>query len=274
MCCCAYLRYSYIIKVTMFFKKKKETATPAIKMKTIICIPGIWKDRSDLVSSIFNNNANEFIFSGNVLLNMNTQQQFEIEVCDHDERMANSFKVAGMANRLDDSFLGEIEKHNTVIYLIGEGGSLEKAEAIAKAAQAIINAGGRGVKVETAGKAFTKEQWTSLIAGKPQSNLYKMFVLDSITEIETETVFSCGMHNLGLKDTIVSRTTLEESLDMISIFSYYQIVDKPVIRHGKTFSKAADSPIYQILEEPSPPYSGMELFENPYGMWRLQRKIS
>jgi len=101
-----------------------------------------------------------------------------------------------------------------------------------------------------------------------------MFVLDSITENETETVFSCGMHNLGLKDTIISGTTLEESLDMISIFSYYQIVDKPVIRHGQTFSKPADSPIYQILEEASPPYSGMELFENPYGMWRLQRKIS
>ena len=35
---CSIVNYSYITKVTMFFKKKKETAAPAIKMKTIICI--------------------------------------------------------------------------------------------------------------------------------------------------------------------------------------------------------------------------------------------
>lgn len=258
----------------MFFKKKKGNAPTALKIKTIICIPGVWRDRTDLVTSIFNNNVNEYIFAGNILLNTKTEQHFEIEVCDRDERMVNSFKVPGMVNQLGDSYLSEIDKHNTVVYLIGEGGSLEKAEAIAKAAQAIINAGGIGVKVETAGKAFTKEQWASLAAGEPEGNLYRMFVLDSITENETETVFSCGMHNLGLKDTIISGETLEESLDIISTFSYYQIVDKPVIAHSQTFSKAADSPIYQILEEPTPPYSGMELFENPYGMWRLQRKIS
>lgn len=258
----------------MFFKKKKENTPAVVKIKTIICIPGIWNDRTDLVTSIFNNNANEYIFAGNVLLNTKTEQHFEIEICGRDERMVNSFRVAGMINQLGDSYLSEIDKHNTVVYLSGEGGSLEKAEAIAKAAQAIINAGGRGVKVETAGKAFTNDQWTSLVAGEPQSNLYRMFVLDSITENEAESVFSCGMHNLGLKDTIISQTTLEESVNLISIFSYYQIVDKPVIRHGQTFSKAADSPIYQILEETTPPYSGMELFENPYGMWRLQRKSS
>lgn len=257
----------------MFFKKRKENAPAVVKLKIIICIPGIWRDRTDLVTSIFNTNANEYIFAGNVLLNTKTEQHFEIEVYDRDERMVNSFKVAGMVNQLGDSYLSEIDKHNTVVYIIGEGGSLEKAEAIAKAAQAIINAGGKGVKVETAGKAFTNEHWTSLVAGEPQSNLYKMFVLDSITKNGTETVFSCGMHNLGLKDTIISGETLEQSIDIISTFSYYQIVDKPVIVHNQTFSKASDSPIYQILEEPTPPYSGMELFENPYGMWRLQRKI-
>jgi hypothetical protein len=238
-------------------------------MKTIICIPGTWQDSSDLAVSIANKNENEYIFAGRVLLNLSNNQFFEIELCGRDERMRNSFRVAGMVNQLGESFLTQIDEHTMVLYLIGDGGSLEMARSMAEASQAILNAGGIGVKVETAGKAFTKMHWTDLLASGPPGNLYPMFVLDSIVD-RAGTVFSCGMHNLGLRDTIVSGETLQDSIDLISVFSYYQIVDKPHIISNQTFSVNTDAPIFRIVDEPKPPYQGNELFENPYGMWRLK----
>lgn len=49
-------------------------------------------------------------------------------------------------------------------------------------------------------------------------------------------------------------------------------MDKPEIRSGETFSIAIDAPVYEILDEEKQPYLGDELFENHFGMWRLQKK--
>ena len=116
-----------------------------------------------------------------------------------------------------------------------------------------------------------KEQWANLLAGEfDDLNLYKMFVLDSIIA-EDGTVFSCGMHNRGLKDTIISEETTAEAIAVISTFSYYQLIDKPMISSNQTFSRQAGDSVYQIIEEPNPPYASRELFTNPYGMWRLRQ---
>jgi hypothetical protein len=239
-------------------------------MKSILCIPGNWKDRIELLTSIATSSHNEYLFAGQILLNTPTSQHFEVEVCDRDERMATSFKVAGLVNSVSAEFLEDIDKHNMVVYLIGEGGSMETAEALAKAGGVLLKAGGIGIKVETAGKAFMKEQWMNLLSNDFESSSYKMFVLDAI-EAEDGTVYSCGMHNLGLKDTIVSDEAIDKAIDLIAIFSYYQIVDKPLISSNQTFSQRAGDGIYRITEEQDPPYAGHEQFGNPFGMWRLGR---
>ena len=239
-------------------------------MKSIICIPGIWKDRSELVLAIASNNSLEYLFAGNILLNIPTGKHFELEVYERDEKMANSFKIAGLVNQVSDLFLEEIDKHNTVVYLIAEGGNMESAEALARAGHAILKAGGIGIKVETAGKAFMKEQWVNLLNDEFDASSYKMFVLDSITT-EDGAVFSCGMHNLGLKDTIVSDEPIDQAVSLISIFSYYQIIDNPTISPNQTFSQSAGGTRYRIAEEPNPPYKGHELFNNTFGMWRLRQ---
>jgi hypothetical protein len=239
-------------------------------MKSLVCIPGIWKDRSELVLAIASNNSLEYLFAGNILLNIPTGKHFELEVCDRDEKMASSFKVAGLVNQVSDLFLEEIGKHNTVVYLIAEGGNMESAEALAKAGHAILKAGGIGIKVETAGKAFMKEQWANLLNDEFEASSYKMFVLDSITT-KDGSVFSCGMHNLGLKDTIVSGEPTDQAISLISIFSYYQMIDNPTISPNQTFSESAGGTRYRITEEPDPPYKGHELFNNPFGMWRLRQ---
>lgn len=103
-----------------------------------------------------------------------------------------------------------------------------------------------------------------------ESNLYEMFVVDSIVD-KDKSVYSCGMHNLGYKDTIVWGMGFQQSVDLINIFNYYQIVDKPTIRSKQTFSAEANAPKFIITEESNQPNKGYELFENPFGMLRLSK---
>jgi hypothetical protein len=250
---------------------KKKQSNPLVKPKTVLCIPGKWKDHDEVVASIATTNMNKFIFAGKIIMNIETEKSFELEICDSDERMRESFKWAGLVNRVTDEFLDEIEQHSSVIYIIGETGNLTDARAIAEAGNALLKAGGIGLKVESAGKAFTAEHWTKLLTDFEESRLYEMFVLDSIDDGEG-TTYSCGMHNLGFKDTIVSDVEFQEAYNLISIFGYYQLVDKPIIVHGQTFGVDHDAPSFKIIDEPNQPNKGHELFENPYGMWRLRRK--
>lgn len=250
------------------FRKK---AKPDIKVKTVLCIPGSWKDRSEIVTAIASKNLGDFIFAGKTLFNLKTNIGFEIEIFDRDDRMKDLFKYAGMVNMLSDEYLELIDRHVFVVYIIGETGDLQKAKSIAEAGLAVLKSGGIGIKVETSGKAFNKEHWTDLIINYHESNLYKMFVQDSISDVKG-TTYSCGMHNLGFKDTIISGEKFQESVDLISTFGFYQLIDKPSIVSNQTFSSSADSPIFQIIEEENQPYKGHELFGNPFGMWRLKRK--
>lgn len=83
-----------------------------------------------------------------------------------------------------------------------------------------------------------------------------MFVIESITT-DDGTVFSCGMQNLGLKDTIVSGLQFQEAVDLIRIFGFYQVVDKPAIISGQTFSATVDAPRFRIIEEQNLPTKAM-----------------
>lgn len=143
----------------MFKKKNKPTKQSEQKPKTILCIPGNWNDRAEIVTAIAENNINEFIFAGMFLLNLKTNTSFELEICEQDDRMKESFKCAGIVNQISEEFLNEVEKHKYVIYLSGETGDFKSAKSIAEAGNAILKSGGTGIKVETTGKAFTKKHW-------------------------------------------------------------------------------------------------------------------
>lgn len=129
----------------IFKKPEKELHQTNNKPKTILCIPGNWNDRSEIVSAIAENNMNEFIFAGMILLNLKTNEGFELEICERDDRMQESFKWAGMVNRISEEFLNEIDKHKYVIYLSAETGDLESAKSIAEAGNAILKSGGIGI---------------------------------------------------------------------------------------------------------------------------------
>lgn len=97
-----------------------------------------------------------------------------------------------------------------------------------------------------------------------------MFVLSVIND-ENGDIFSCGMHNLGLKDTILKKENDKESIETIYTFGFYQVVDNPIIKPQQTFALSKTAPIYRVLDEKTQPYQGEECYENPFGMWRLEK---
>ena len=255
----------------IFKKKTKPNYSEFKRPRTILCIPGTWNDRSEIVQTIAENNLNEYLFAGMILMNVKTNKGFELEVCERDDRMRESFGFAGMVNRVSKEFLDQIDKHTYVIYLSTDTGNLEDARALAEAGKAILKSGGIGVKVETTGKAFEKNHWIEILENEEEPSLYPLYVLDSISDGKG-TTYSCGMHNLGLKDTIIYGEEFQDSVDLISVFGYYQIVDKPIIEENQTFSVSIEAPVFKIKVESNQPNEGDELFENPYGMWKLERE--
>jgi hypothetical protein len=239
--------------------------------ETVICIPGNWKSWDEFILLIVTATNGEYLAAGNILMNVKTKKNYSIEFCERDEKIEKSFRYAGMITRVTNNFITEIGDHKHVIYISGSTGNLEDAGHIAFAAEAILKAGGLGVKIETAGKAFEKGQWNNMLETFEESNLYKMFVVDSIVG-KDGTVYSCGMQNLGFRDTIISGEEFQRAVSIISIFGYYQIVDKPTIENRQTFSVSVDAPKFRIIDEPNQPNKGQELFENPFGMWRLTKE--
>ncbi len=239
-------------------------------VQIILCIPGRWEAWESFLRDLVVSSEGTYFALGNILMEVAGEAPFTTAFHPHDDRMRDAFASAGSVTRISKETLAAIDEHASVIYLIGPGGSAGAAESIAYAAAAVLRAGGLGVKVETAGKAFSPEDWHRHLAEEESPALYPMFVVDSITD-ESGAVYSCGMHNLGLKDTIVGGADFQASVDLISAFSYYQLVDAPTITSGQTFSVDAEAPVYRIAEEKSQPSAGYELFENPYGVWRLTR---
>ncbi len=254
-----------------FTKKKQTEDSPAKTFESVLCIPGNWNSREDLLLLIVAANNGEYLLAGNVLMNAKTNHHYTIDFCERDKRMKESFKYAGMVNRITETFIDEVDAHKYVVYITGATGNLEEAEHIARAGLAILKSGGLGIKVETAGKAFEKSQWENYLENFESSNLYEMFVVESIHNKENNSTFSCGMQNIGLKDTIVFDEEFQESVKLIRIFSFYQIVDKPTIQNNQTFTPAINSSIFRITDELKQPYSGNEIFENPFGMWKLSK---
>ena len=245
-----------------FNKDKKEE--DKINVTSVICIPGYWDDLIELVPDT----DGCLMVVGDKLIDLSNQSDWTIELCSYDMMMALSFIIAGRVTYLEDSVLAEIEEHTSVIYISGITGDFDKAKKLAQTVRTLANKKGIAIKVESTGKAFSKEKWNECLSDGDDAAIYELFVLDSLLAPDNS-VYSCGMHNLGLKDVIISGKDFEEGHRIIRTFNYYQVIDKPEIKVNQTFQTDVLSPRYLIIEEQHQINEGQELFENPFGMWRL-----
>lgn len=234
----------------------------------VLCIPGPWEDTGELIRQLVATDSG-YLFAGRILMHMETRFSCELVFEDHDERMPRAFWAAGPHWR-DTPEMAAIATHRSVVYLVGSGGSPQNAEALMRAGAALVRAGGLGVKVESTGLAHTPAAWLDHC-----EHLYLFFAHRALVIYLTgDEVCSCGMHNLGLKDAVTqtdagANDDPAAATELLRAFTHYLFTEQPTIRHGQTFSVAADAPVYRIEEESTQTYEEGSLFHNPYGLWRL-----
>jgi len=237
-------------------------------LKTILCIPGKWENREDFLKSIITTSNGRYIFAGQILLDTKTDIGYELEIYERDDALSSTFEFAHSIGDVLNNEFNDIKSHNLLIYIIGDTGNEELCKIMANTASALLTSGGIAINVETSGKAFGREQWQNLLN---KDFLYEMFVEDRIFDNTSNSTYSCGMHNFGFKDTIITGVDFQEAQKVISIFHYYQRIDNPNINDGQTFSIDKEAPIYKIVDEKRQNYIEPEVFINPFGIWRLEK---
>ena len=139
-----------------------------------------------------------------------------------------------------------------------------------RAACGLLKAGGIAVKVESSGVAHSAETWREMTDSQFLPNLHRAFV---VSVGDKEGCFSCGMHNLGLRDAVVAPDDADPgyAAQLMYRLQLYELLESPDLRHGHTFSLDAESPRFRLLAEDCTTYPSGDPFHNPYGMWRLTR---
>ncbi len=130
------------------------------KPQIIIGVPGKWESRSALVQAIAGESGG-LIFAGRILMDTKTMQSWEMEIYEHDPALQNAFRLAGRGS-VTDAKLEAIAAHTYTAYVIGAGGSTEAAQTILGAVGGLLRAGGISAKVESTGKAHSKQDWYAL----------------------------------------------------------------------------------------------------------------
>jgi len=233
----------------------------------VLCVPGPWEDRSQFLKLLIERTQGAYLFAGQILMHVETNKAFTLEFESRDERMSGAFAAAGHHWR-DSEAMHLIDAHRSVAYLLGSGESEKEIAALMLAAQALLDAGGLGVKVENTGVAHSPDSWKTMCSGLHLFSPYKGFV---IVVTSSDEAYSCGMHCFGLHDVQVIDADGESALQVARTFSWYLYTERPSISAGQTFACDEHAPAYRISTGEGVDYEPDSMFKNPYGTWKLQR---
>ncbi|WP_197065349.1 DUF4261 domain-containing protein [Massilia sp. 9096] len=232
----------------------------------VLCIPGPWKDPSEFLQRVVDGTEGDYLFAGRVLMHVPTGTAWELEFEGRDARMAHAFASAGPHWR-DSPEMARIDTHQSVVYLVEQGGSAQNVQALMLAARAVLDAGGLGVKVESSGIAHSPAAWRNMCSELVLFSAYRAFVL--VVTMHGE-AYSCGMHTFGLWDVRVADEDSASALQTARAFSHYLFTESPSLEDRQTFSSDAQAPVYRISSGGNVEYEH-SLFANPYGTWQLRR---
>lgn len=232
------------------------------KAQVVIGVPGKWKDRTELIQAIVSK-SDGYLMAGYIIHNASKDIGFEVEVYEHDPNLREAFSYAGRGS-FKDSLLDEIDQHTFTVYVIAEVNGLEGLKEVLEVGDALLEAGGMAVKIETSGIAHTRDEWRELVNNKEYFPIYSSFVTLLGDE---ERYYSCGMKAFGLPDVITpSSLSPEDAADLINNINLYSLVEKVTFNSGETFSLGENSAIFRIEFMKDFRYEDDDVFFNPFGL--------
>lgn len=236
-------------------------------VEIVLAVPGNWLSRVEIVTAVARKSRG-YRLAGDELINNETQECFEIEVAGHDPDLAEAFLMAA-PDQLTPRDTAKLATHTCTLNVIGPGGTIEDARAIMDFGAALLRSGGIALRVESSGAVHSAEQWLNITRYK---NDGPTVLFDAYVVLTTlgDVIYSCGMHNLGLRDGVITiRNTPDEALNVLQAFLLYLLDERPELREGTIFSTGLKTPRYRLKGEKCTAYPPGDLLYNPYGIWRL-----
>lgn len=230
----------------------------------ILGIPGRWKDRSDIVTSIAESSGG-YLFAGKILMHIESGTHFELDIYEHDPSLAEKVRFGAMG-QIPEEDLAALEDHTFTLYLLSDSTGLEVVEKMMDAAVGLLNAGGLVVKIEKAGFSVSSAQWREYASTKFGRSLYRSMVALVGGEHEH---FTCGMSAFALPDCEVLESDLDTAYKVAIEFCCYLMIEDPKLADGHTFGIAEGAPRYRLSFGDYTFYPPGDMFHNPHGIWRI-----
>lgn len=232
-------------------------------MRTILCLPGTWADRGEFLAACAKSGL---VAAGAFVVDSLRGTHVELEFHPADARMRESFRVAS-GGEIDGAELEAIAQHRSVVYLLADGGDLEKLRPLVQLAVRLIPHGALGIKVESAGVAAPIERWMELSARFDPFGLIRCFV---VVASDGDDTYSCGMHNLGFPDVEIAGVSVTEAKKTIDQLNLYQLIERPTLRDGQTFTREPGAPVFTLQKVPCTRFPSDDPFHDPFGVIRLR----
>jgi hypothetical protein len=135
----------------------------------------------------------------------------------------------------------------------------------------LLQAGGFAVKVETAGIAHSARDWLAQ-AQRRATHAGALYIAYVALVSKADMVYSCGMHNMGFADALVSTPqSAAQAANLLRGFLMGVLHEQPVLLSGQSTVGDGYSGIYQLTHEACLTYPPDDPFYNPFGVWRLTR---
>lgn len=239
-----------------------------MKPTLMLCIPGDWEDRTDLVVRMAQASGGQTLFLGGILAKPSEGVHVHLDLVEHTPRISKSFRVAGQG-KLSEALLQQVAEHRTVAYLHFDISFILERSKLTEFSRLMQSVGGIAVKVESTGLAHDWETWHRLTGSDSSFDWYcSMVVLIK----DTDAYYSCGMHHFLLEDVEVpSDLGPEDGADLINQFNFWRINEEAKIANGHTFSLSKDSPRFRMKKAADHRHEPGDLFHNTHGVWRLER---
>jgi hypothetical protein len=219
-----------------------------------------------VVQAVAGANDGTFLYLGGSLFDVVHKRGIPVEVRAHEEKLVSAFRIAS-GGAFPQEMMRAIEEHRTGLYLIAPGGTLETARAAMLGTAALLRAGGVAAKVDSSGRAQSRDNWLALAGYEGPQALYEGFVC--LVGDRTQ-LYTCGMHLLGLPDALLEgRYSPGEARSLLDAFLLYVLIESPSLATGHTFSVRAGAPRYRLRQVPDRIHPGDDLFHNPFGFWQL-----
>ncbi len=232
----------------------------------IICVPGTWSDRNDFLRRVITHEPKgRYLFAGLMLADVQAEDHVPLDFCAADPHLARAFEVAGQG-KLPTEVLARVGHHTAVVYLHFPLDLVDQRERILKFTQLIQRLGGIAVKLESTGIAHAWERWFALLSGSP----FDIYCAAVVLIGDEDDYYSCGMQHFGLPDCELPRSVpVARAADLINRFNFWQIVERPTLSSGHTFSLTEVAPHLRLLLRQDVRHADDHLFHNPHGLWRL-----